>query len=68
MYLALINFGRSMGITITLETTNDLLVQVAKVISDTYAELVKAYREGIIYPLYGHATERCSVQVKNICY
>jgi len=55
IYLALVNFARSMGITVTLEATNELLVQVAAVMPETYAELRKAYQDGIIYPLYGHA-------------
>jgi len=55
IYLALLNFARSMGITVTLEATNELLVQIAKVMPETYAELRKAYQDGIIYPLYGHA-------------
>jgi hypothetical protein len=55
IYLALVNFARSMGIPVTLEATNELLVQLAKVMPDTHAELGKAYREGVIYPLYGHA-------------
>ena len=29
IYLALVNFARSMGITVTLEATNELLVQIA---------------------------------------
>jgi hypothetical protein len=55
IYLALVNFARSMGISVTLEATNELLVQVATVMPETYAELKKAYQDGIIYPLYGHA-------------
>jgi len=55
IYLALVNFARSMGITVTLEATNELLVQVAALMPETYAELRKAYQDGIIYPLYGHA-------------
>jgi len=55
IYLALVNFARSMGITVTLEATNELLVQIAAVMPKTYAELRRAYQKGIIYPLYGHA-------------
>ncbi len=55
IYLALINFARSLGVTVALEATNELLVQVASVMPETYAELRKAYQEGSVYPLYGHA-------------
>ena len=54
-YLSLINFARSMNIPVSLEATNELLVQLASVVPETHAELRKAYREGIIYPVYGHA-------------
>ncbi|MBI2919201.1 MAG: glycoside hydrolase [Chloroflexi bacterium] len=55
MYTALLNFAREMGITVTLEATNELLVQLAAVVPDTYAELKSAYGTGMVYPLYGHA-------------
>ncbi|MFH1382106.1 MAG: glycoside hydrolase [Chloroflexota bacterium] len=55
IYRALVRFARSMGITVTLEATNELLIQIAKVMPKTYAGLKKAYREGLLYPLYGYA-------------
>ncbi|MBI4187426.1 MAG: glycoside hydrolase [Chloroflexi bacterium] len=55
IYLALINFARSMGIPVALEATNELLVQLAAVMPETYAGLKTAYRERTVYPLYGHA-------------
>ena len=54
-YLALVNFARTMGIPVTLEATNELLVQIATAMPKTYAELKRAYQQGVIYPLYGHA-------------
>ncbi len=54
-YLALIDFARSMNIPVTLEATNELLVQLASLVPETFAELGKAYRDGTIHPLYGHA-------------
>ena len=44
-----------MKVPVALEATNELLVQVATVMPETYAELRKAYQDKVIYPLYGHA-------------
>ncbi|MEW6142773.1 MAG: glycoside hydrolase [Chloroflexota bacterium] len=55
IYLSLIQFARSLGVPVSLEATNELLVQLAKVMPETYMELSKAYKNGTIYPLYGHA-------------
>ncbi len=55
IYRELIGFARRMGIPVTLETSNELLVQLAKITPDTLEGLRKAYQEGVIYPLYGHA-------------
>jgi len=55
IYLELLRFARSLGITVTLEATNELLVQMAKLIPETLAEVRKAYQEGLLHPLYGHA-------------
>lgn len=54
-YLTLINFAQSLNIPVALEATNELLVQLAGIVPETYSELSKAYRQGVIYPLYGHA-------------
>jgi hypothetical protein len=54
-YTTLIDFANSLGIPVTLEATNELLVQLASIVPVTYRELRKAYRKGTIYPLYGHA-------------
>src|SRR5512143_3111993 len=51
IYSDLINFARSMDITVSLEATNELLVQVSGIMPDTFAEIKKAYRDGTIYPL-----------------
>jgi hypothetical protein len=55
IYIELVSFARRMGIPVTLETSNELLVQLAKITPDTLKELRKAYHEGVVYPLYGHA-------------
>ena len=55
IYSDLINFARSMDITVALEATNELLVQVSGIMPDTYNEMRKAYQDGTIYPIYGHA-------------
>ncbi|MFH1638993.1 MAG: glycoside hydrolase, partial [Chloroflexota bacterium] len=55
IYLELLRFAQNMGIPVTLETSNELLAQLSKIMPETFTELGKAYREGIIYPLYGHA-------------
>jgi len=55
IYMELVSFARRMGIPVTLETSNELLVQLAKITPDTLKELQKAYQGGVIYPLYGHA-------------
>jgi hypothetical protein len=44
-----------MDITVALEATNELLVQVSGIMPDTYNEMRKAYQDGTIYPIYGHA-------------
>lgn len=55
MYQALLDFSHSMSVPVTLEATNELLTQVAKVMPDTHARLMRGYQEGALYPLYGHA-------------
>jgi len=54
-YTTLIDFANSFGISVALEATNELLVQLASIVPETYGELCKAYGRGTIYPLYGHA-------------
>jgi hypothetical protein len=54
-YTSLIDFANSLNIPVTLEATNELLVQLGSIVPETYGELRKAYRKGTIYPLYGHA-------------
>jgi hypothetical protein len=55
IYLDLINFARSMGTPVTLEATNELLVQLDQLMPETHRALRTSYQEGILYPLYGHA-------------
>ncbi len=55
IYRGLLNFAASSGIPVALEATNELLVQVAGVMPETFAELKKAYKDGVVYPIYGHA-------------
>jgi hypothetical protein len=55
IYTELLRFARDMELPVTLEASNELLMQLAKIMPDTLAELRKAYQDGTIYPLYGHA-------------
>lgn len=55
IYMELVRFARNMGLPVTLETSNELLAQMVTIMPGTFAELKKAYDEGIVHPLYGHA-------------
>ncbi len=55
IYLELVNFARSMGISVALEITNELLIQIANLMPKTLAEIKKGYIERFIYPVYGYA-------------
>lgn len=55
IYLELVNFVRGMEIPVALEITNELLLQIAKLMPKTLDKIKKAYLEGFFYPVYGYA-------------
>jgi len=55
IYRDLIRFSKDMGVPVTLEATNELLLQIASFMPDTFEALREAYQAGILYPLYGNA-------------
>ncbi len=48
-------FGDKLDAPLCVEYTNELLVQVKKVMPGVFARLKKDYQRGRLYPLYGHA-------------
>jgi hypothetical protein len=52
IYRDLLVMARAMGIRVTLDISNDLLFQLRTILPRTYEELQRAYRAGVIYPLY----------------
>jgi hypothetical protein len=55
IYAHLIQTAKALGARVTLDVTNELLVQVAWYIPETFQSLAAAYKDGTIYPLYTHA-------------
>jgi len=55
IYRDLIRFSKDMGVPVTLEATNELLLQIASFMPDTFEAMRKAYQAGIFCPLYGNA-------------
>jgi len=55
IYRDLIAFGARLGAPVCLEATNEVLMQVRRVMPATFARLGEAYRSGAIYPIYGNA-------------
>jgi len=55
IYAHLIRTAESMGAPVTLDATNELLVQLAWYIPESFQNLAAAYKNGTIYPLYTHA-------------
>lgn len=55
IYRDLIRFSRDMGVPVTLEATNELLLQIANFMPGAFEALRDAYQAGILYPLYGNA-------------
>jgi len=55
IYLELVRFARNMNIPVSLEITNELLIQIATLMPETLNEMKKAYQEGFFYPVYGYA-------------
>ncbi|HIE17832.1 MAG TPA: glycoside hydrolase [Dehalococcoidia bacterium] len=55
VYMELVHFARSMNIPVSLEITNELLIQIANLLPETLKEVKKAYQERLFYPVYGYA-------------
>ena len=55
IYAQLIQTAGSLGATVSLDATNELLVQLASYIPESFRNLAAAYRNGTIYPVYTHA-------------
>lgn len=55
IYLELVRFARNMNIPVSLEITNELLIQIATLMPETLNEMKKTYQEGFFYPVYGYA-------------
>jgi len=55
IYAHLVQTAESLGAPVALDVTNELLVQIAWYIPETFQNLAMAYKNGTIYPLYTHA-------------
>ncbi|MFP3897825.1 MAG: hypothetical protein ACLFVD_00710 [Dehalococcoidia bacterium] len=55
IYAHLVQTAESLGAPVTLDITNELLVQLAWYMPETFQNLAAAYKNGTIYPLYTHA-------------
>jgi len=55
IYAHLVQMAESLGTPVTLDITNELLVQLAWYVPETFQNLVAAYKNGTIHPLYTHA-------------
>jgi hypothetical protein len=55
IYAHLIRTAESLGAPVVLDATNELLVQLAWYIPESFQNLAAAYKNGTIYPLYTHA-------------
>jgi hypothetical protein len=55
IYGHLIQTAEALGAPVTLDITNELLVQLAWYVPETFQSVAAAYKKGTIYPLYTHA-------------
>ncbi|KXS45623.1 MAG: hypothetical protein AWU54_266 [Candidatus Frackibacter sp. T328-2] len=55
IYTLCSKFGDNLDAPLCVEYTNELLIQIKKVMPETFEQLKKDYKRGRIYPLYGHA-------------
>jgi hypothetical protein len=55
IYAHLMQTAESLEAPVTLDATNELLVQLAWYIPETFQNLAAGYKSGTIYPLYTHA-------------
>ena len=54
-YTHLVQMAKSLEAPVILDATNELLVQIAWYMPETFQNLSAAYKNGIVYPLYTHA-------------
>jgi len=55
IYTHLVQMAQSLEAPVVLDATNELLVQLAWYMPETFQNLVTAYKNGTVYPLYTHA-------------
>ncbi|MEE8471724.1 MAG: glycoside hydrolase, partial [Dehalococcoidia bacterium] len=55
VYARLVETAESLGAPVALDATNELLVQLAWYVPETFQDLSAAYKKGIVYPIYTHA-------------
>jgi hypothetical protein len=55
IYANLLEFGANLGAPLSLEATNEILMQIRRYMPETFARLGPAYRSGALYPVYGNA-------------
>jgi hypothetical protein len=55
IYMELVKFARDMNIPVSLEITNELLIQIATIMPGTLSGIKAAYNERLFYPVYGYA-------------
>ena len=55
IYAHLVQTAESLGAPVALDITNELLVQLAWYIPETFQNLAAGYKNGTIYPVYTHA-------------
>jgi hypothetical protein len=55
IYTHLVKMASSLGAPVALDITNELLVQIAWYMPETFQKLAAAYKNGTVYPLYTHA-------------
>ena len=55
IYTHLVQMASSLGAPVALDITNELLVQIAWYMPETFQKLAAAYKSATIYPLYTHA-------------
>jgi hypothetical protein len=55
IYAHLIETAKSLNAPVSLDITNELLVQLDWYMPEAYQNLIAAYKNGILYPVYTHA-------------
>jgi hypothetical protein len=55
IYRDLVDVAHRLQAPVSLEATNEVLMQVRRYMPETFARLRDAYRDGTLYPVYGNA-------------